>query len=70
MADSANTGGEVDERDGMVMDWSDLVKENRLIVAELVTQEQQQQEREEPEAAVEPTDDDESRGTAAFLMRF
>ena len=53
MADSANTG-EVDERDGMVVDWSDLTEEDRLVVAELVAQEQQQQPREEPEAAVEP----------------
>ena len=35
MADSANTGGEVDECDGMVMNWSDLV-EDCLIVAELI----------------------------------
>ena len=67
MADYANTDGEVDERDGMVLDWSDLTEEDRLIVAELVAQEQQQQPREEPEAAVEPPDDDESRAAAAVL---
>ena len=54
MADSANTGGEVDDRDGMVVDWSDLTEEDHLIVAELVAQEQQQQLREEPEAAADP----------------
>ena len=43
MAKSANTGGEVDERDGMVVDWSDLTEEDRLVVAELAAQEQQQQ---------------------------
>ena len=51
MADSANTGGKVDERDGMVVVWSDLTKADRLVVAELVAQDQQQQPREEPEAA-------------------
>ena len=67
MADSANTGGEVDERDGMVVDWSDLTEDDRRIVAELVAQEQQQQPREEPDAPAEPPDDDESRAAAAFL---
>ena len=67
MADSANTGGEVDERDRMVVDWSDLTEEDRLVVAELVAQEQQQQPREEPEAAAEPPDNDESRAAAAVL---
>ena len=57
MADSANTGGEVDERDGMVVDWSDLTKEDRLVVAEVIAL-QQQQPREEPEAAAESPDDD------------
>ena len=38
MANSANTGGEVDERDGMVLDWSDLTEEDRLIVAEVIAQ--------------------------------
>ena len=64
MSDSANTDGEVDERDGMVVDWSDLTEEDRLVVAELVTQ---QQSREKPEAAAEPPDDDESRAAAAVL---
>ena len=69
MADSANIGGEVDERDGMVVDWSDLTEEDRIVVAELVTQEQQQQQpREEPEAAVELSDDDESRAAAAAVL--
>ena len=66
MADSANNGGEVDERDGMVVNWRDLTEEDRLIIAELIAQ-QQQQPREEPEAAVEPSDDDESRAAAAVL---
>ena len=67
MADTANTGGEVDERDGMVVDWSDLTEEDRIVVAELVVQEQQQQPGEEPEAAAESADDDESRAAAAVL---
>ena len=66
MADSANTGGDVDERDGMVVDWSDLTEEDRIVVAELVTQEQQQP-REEPETAAELPDDDASRAAAAVL---
>ena len=32
MADSTNTDGEVDERDGMMVDWSDLTDEDRLVV--------------------------------------
>ena len=36
MADSANIGGEKDERDGMVVDWSDLTEVDRIVVAELV----------------------------------
>ena len=67
MADSANTGDEVDERDGMVADWSDLTEEDRIVVAELVVQEQQQQPGEYPEAAAESPDDDESRAAAAVL---
>ena len=68
MADSANTGGEVDERDGMVVDSSDLTEEeDRFVVAELVAPEQQQQPWEEPKAAVEHPDDDESRAAAAVL---
>ena len=67
MAESADTGGGVDERDGMVVDWSDLTEEDCHVVAELVAQEQQQQPREEPEAAAEPPDDDESRAAAAVL---
>ena len=68
MADSANTGGKVDERDGMVVDWSDLTEEDCLVVAELIAQEQQQQQpRKEPEAAAEPSDDDESRAFSAIL---
>ena len=67
MADSANTGGKVDEREGMVVDWSDLTEEDRLVIAEIVAQEQQQQPREEPEVAVEPPDDDECRAAAAVL---
>ena len=62
MVDSVNTGGEVDERNGMMMDWSDLTKD-RLVVADYNAQ---QQPREEPEAAAEPPDDDES-GAAAVL---
>ena len=57
MADSAKTGGELDERDGMVVDWSDLTKEDRLVVTELIMQ---QQLREKPEAAAEPPYDDET----------
>ena len=64
MAESANTGGEVDERDGMVMDWSDLTKEDRLVIAEVIAQ---QQPREEPEAAAELPDNDEFRAAAAVL---
>ena len=63
MADSANTGGEVDERDGMVVDWSYLTEEDRLVVAELITQ----QPREEPEVVAEPPNDDESHAAAAVL---
>ena len=65
MADSANTGAEEEERDGMVVDWSDLTEEDRLGVAEYIAQ-QQQQSREEPEAAAKPPDDDETH-TAADL---
>ena len=65
MADSANTGGEVEERDGMVVDWSDLTKVDRLGVAEVIAQ-QQQQTLEEPEAAAKPPDDDESRAAAVL----
>ena len=63
--DSANTGGKVDERDGMVVDWSDLTEEDRIVVVELVVQEQQQQPQEEPEAVAESPD--ESRAAAAVL---
>ena len=66
MADSANTGGEVDERDGMVVDWSNLTEEDRFVVAEAIAQ-QQQQSRKEPEVAAEPPDDNESRAAAAVL---
>ena len=38
MADSANTGSEVDECDGMVVDWSDLTEEDRIVIAEVVAQ--------------------------------
>ena len=44
MADSANTGGEVEERDGMMVDWSDLTEEDRLGVAEVIAQQQQPRE--------------------------
>ena len=57
----------MDERDGMMVDWSDLTEEDRLVVAEVVAQEQQQQPREEPEAAAEPPDDDGSRAAAVVL---
>ena len=67
MADSANTGGEMDERDGMVVDWSDLMEENRLVVAELIAQ---QQPQEEPEAATESPDNDESRAAAVLNALF
>ena len=67
MANSANTGGEVDERDGMVVDWSDSTEADQIVIAEHLAQEQQQQPREEPEAAVESPDDDESRAAAAVL---
>ena len=63
MADSTNTGGEIDERDGMVVDWSDLTEEDRLVIAELI----EQQPREELEAVAEPPDDDESHAAAAVL---
>ena len=65
MADSANTDGEVDERDGMMVDWSDLTKEDLLIVAEVIAQ---QQSPEEPEVAAELPDDDESRAAAASAI--
>ena len=65
MADSANTGGEVEERDGMVVDWSDFTEEDHLGVAEVIAQ-QQRQPREEPEAAAKPPDDDESRAAAVL----
>ena len=52
MADSANTGDEVEKRDGMVVDWRDLTEEDRLGVAEVIAQ--QQQPREELEAAAKP----------------
>ena len=65
MADSANTGGEVEERDRMVVDWSDLTEEDHLGVAELIAQ-QQQQPLEEPEVAAKPPDDDESRAAAVL----
>ena len=68
MADSANTGDKVDERDGMVVDWSDLTEEDRLVVAELIAQ--QQQLWEELEAARSPPDDDESLAAAAVLDAF
>ena len=66
MADSANTGGEVDERDGMVVDWSDLT-EDCLVVAEVIAQHQQQQPWKEPETAAETPDDDESCAAVAVL---
>ena len=65
MADYANTGGEVEERDGMVVEWRDLTKEDCLGVAEVIAQ-QQQQPREEPEAAAKPPDDDESHAAAVL----
>ena len=65
MADSANTGGEVEECDRMVVNWSDLTEEDRLGVAEVIAP-QQQQPRQEPEAAAKPPDDDESRAAAIF----
>ena len=64
MVDSANTGGEVDECDGMVMDWSDLTEDDRTVVGKLIAQ---QQQREEPEAAAESPDADESHAAAAVL---
>ena len=36
----ANTGGEVEERDGMVVDWCNLTEEDRLGVAEVIAQQQ------------------------------
>ena len=57
----------MDERDGMVVDWSDLTEEDRIVVAELVAQEQQQQLREEPKAAAESPDDLESHAAAAVV---
>ena len=64
MADSANTGVEVDERDGMVVDWSDLTEEDHLVIGEVIAQ--QQQPREEPKAAAKLPDDDESRAVAVL----
>ena len=69
MADYANTHGEVDEHDGMVVDWSDLTEDIRLVVAELVAQ-QQQKPREEPEAAAEPLMTTNPVLLLLFLMRF
>ena len=63
MANSVNNGGDVDESNGMVVDWRDLTKD-RLVVAKLIAQ---QQPREELEAASEPPDDDEFRAAAAVL---
>ena len=63
MADSANTGGEMDEHDGMVVDWNGLTEEDSLVVTELISQ----QPREEQEAVAEPPDDDESRAAAVVL---
>ena len=57
----------MDKRHGMVVDWSDLTEEDRIVVAELVAQEQQQQPREELEAAAESPDADESHDAAAVL---
>ena len=59
MADSANTGGEVDERDGIVVDWSALTEEDRIVIAELVAK--------EPEATAKLPDDDASCAAAAVL---
>ena len=66
MADSANTGGELNERDGMVVNWSDLT-EDRLVV-EVITQ-QQELPRKEPEAAVKLPDVT-SPVLLLFLMQF
>ena len=70
MAETAKTGRKVDKRDGMMVDWSDLTEEDRIVVAELVVQEQQQQPREELEAAAESPDDDESRAAAVLDALF
>ena len=67
MADSANTGAEVDERDGMVVDWSDLT-EDRLVVVEVIAK--QQLLREKPEAAAEPPMTTSPVLLLLFLMRF
>ena len=63
MADSANTGDEVEERDGTVVDLSDFTKD-RLGVAEVIAQQQQPQEK--PKAAAKPPDDDESCAAAVL----
>ena len=65
MANSINTGGEVDESNGMMMNWSDLMEEDRLVVAELLAH---QQPREEPEATMEFPDDDESRAAVLDVL--
>ena len=70
MAGSASTGGEVDERDGMVVDWSNLTEEDRFVVAELVAQEQEQQPQEEPDAAAEPLMTTSPLLMLLFLIRF
>ena len=56
MADFTNIDGEVDERDDMVVDWSELTDEDRLVVAELIA-----------EAVAEPPDDDEFHAVAAVF---
>ena len=59
----------MDERDGMMADWSDLTEEDRRVIAELVAQEQQQP-REEPEPAAEPLMTMSPMLLLLFLMRF
>ena len=63
MVSSINTGGEVEESNGMEVDWSDLT-EDRLVIAELIAQ---QQPREEPEPVAELPDDADSRAASAVL---
>ena len=65
MVYSANTDGEVKERDGMVVHWSDLTEEDRLGVAEVIAQ--QQQPREKPKAAAAKSPDSDGSLAAAVL---
>ena len=48
MADSTNIGVEVDERDGMVVNWSDLTEEDHLVIAEVSSRGRSRKRRRSP----------------------